>query len=270
MKIGASLVFSILALNIPCVISSGFWHYLNRHAHSLALHGAGGLQLPKRAAGSTWKYYNVETGNPGSCGSKHVNTDFTVAMNVAQMNPDWCFKTIKLTQGGKSTTATISDTCMGCDYGGIDLTEGLFAFFVGYWPTQGGVLIGDWEFIDDTPPKPSALFSPPPVKTTKPLPLVPPLSTSTVTSHKPVASSAITPSTTRATSTSATANTTIIFSMSASSTSTPSSVGYLSGLASSLAVPTGSTKAINNTSNIEILNSVIIQLGGLVLAAGKD
>ncbi|PPQ68035.1 hypothetical protein CVT25_014496 [Psilocybe cyanescens] len=165
-----------------------------------------------------------------------------------------------MTQGGKTTIATISDTCMGCPYGGLDLTEGLFAFFLGHWPQGGGVLTGDWEFTDAT--KPAA---PPPVKTMKspPTPVTPTVHNPVVSSTKFFSTASISATSKTASSTSA-PNSTI----SSSSASMSMAINYLSGVASGLAVPTGSIDTTDSSSNLEGLNSVFVQLGGLAMAAG--
>lgn len=152
---------------------------------------------------------------------------------------------------------------MGCSYGGIDLTEGLFAFFIGYWPTEGGVLIDDWEFTDEAPPAQPA--APPSVKTTKPPP-PPAIVTSTV--PKSVISSAKISSTSVTTAIN-TNTTSIVTSSAVVATASSTSVDYLSGVVSGLAIPTGSIDSIGASSNIEVLNAIMIQLGGLAMAAGK-
>ncbi|KAH9485570.1 hypothetical protein JR316_0002480 [Psilocybe cubensis] len=252
------------SLSLACLVpkaaaASSHGPHLSRHAE-LAKRADSDVQLFRRVTGSRWTYYNVETGNAGSCGKKHVNTDFTVAMNAAQMNPGWCFKTIRMTQGGKTTTATVTDTCPGCPWGGLDLTEGLFGFFIGHWPVGGGVLSGDWEFTDAAPPPP------PPKPTSKPPPPPPvttnakPKTTSSIVSHKPTSTSTkISSSTISKTSS----------SVSSSSTIASTSIDYLSGPASGLAIPTGSIDRTDSSpSNLQDLNQFLIQVGGLAMAAG--
>ncbi|KAG2351349.1 hypothetical protein BDR07DRAFT_1445077, partial [Suillus spraguei] len=47
--------------------------------------------------------------------------------------------------GGKTAQATIMDKCMGCPYGGLDLSTGLFNYFAS---ESAGVLYGSWSFED--------------------------------------------------------------------------------------------------------------------------
>ncbi|KAH9989780.1 hypothetical protein BJV77DRAFT_930084, partial [Russula vinacea] len=53
-----------------------------------------------------------------------------------------CGKSITITYQGKSAGATIVDECMGCPYGGLDLTEDLFSYLAG--GLGAGVITGDW------------------------------------------------------------------------------------------------------------------------------
>ncbi|PPQ68033.1 hypothetical protein CVT25_014494 [Psilocybe cyanescens] len=247
------LYASLLVMVTPTVSASYHGQPFNRHAE-LAKRADGDIQLFKRISGARWTYYDVEeTGNPFELSSKHF-----------QMNPAWCFKTITMTQGGKTTTATISDTCPGCPYGGLDLTEGLFGFFIGHWPEGGGVLTGDWEFTDAVPAKPVA---PPPVITTKPAPKPAPVTTAVSSKHSSsskISSSSI--STSSKISSSTSASSTSITSSAAATTS----IDYLSGAASGLAIPTGSIDRTGSTpSNLQDLNQFLIQIGGLAMAAGS-
>jgi len=93
--------------------------------------------------------------------------------------------------GGKQTTATITDECPGCPFGGLDLTRGLFEFFA---PLGAGVISGEWWFADDAPEPPKPKPEPPKPKTTHKPPPPPPTSTHhtsthTTTSYKPTSSS---------------------------------------------------------------------------------
>ncbi|KAJ3504014.1 hypothetical protein NLJ89_g8160 [Agrocybe chaxingu] len=243
------LSLSLLSLLPITAFASHGNPLLNRH-HEIAKRADGHVDLFKRVSNSKWSYYNVQTGNAGSCGRYHVNSDFTVAMNAVQMNSGLCFKTIRLSYGGKTTTATISDTCPGCPWGGLDLTEGLFAFFA---PHSVGIIYGEWDFTDAAPPPPPAPTTtkrrtttstwtpPPPPRGFLPLPLRLPL-------PRPLAPG-----------------------VPAAGSATPtSSVNYSSGAASGLAVPTGSLQRTpGQTSNLADLNQVFIQVGGVVAAGAQ-
>ncbi|KAF9553807.1 hypothetical protein CPC08DRAFT_215252 [Agrocybe pediades] len=253
---------------------------LNRH-HDIARRADGHVDLHRRVSGARWSFYNVETGNAGSCGKKHANSDFTVAMNAGQMSSDMCFKTITMSYNGKTTTATVSDTCPGCPWGGLDLTEGLFSFFA---PQSVGIIYGTWEFTDAAPPPP-----PPPPKptTTKQTPVwVPPTTTwvpiwvpptTTKKSVKPTTSSTPPPpppttSSTKPSSSSARPSSTSSSSSRASSSSaaSSSSVNYQSGVASGLAVPTGTVNLpTGSTQNLVDMFSAFIQVGGIAAAANR-
>ncbi|KAF8904422.1 RlpA-like double-psi beta-barrel-protein domain-containing protein-containing protein [Gymnopilus junonius] len=218
------------------------------HRHQdLAKRSEGDLQLFKRFSGARWSFYNTETGNAGSCGHFLSNSGFTVAVNVEQMTSSWCGKTIRMTYGGRTTTATVQDTCPGCPWDGLDLSPGLFSFFA---PQSIGIIYGEWEFTDGTgaphttskkpPPPPTSTWHPPPPTTskthssTKSIPK--PSSTSTSVTASPIASS-----------------------------SSTSSINYSSGAASGLAVPTGVISNVpGQVSNLNTLNQIFVQMGAIV------
>lgn len=78
-------------------------------------------------------YYNP-AGGYGSCGWTIQDSDPTVALAHGMMgdqsngngNP-WCGKKITILHNGATHTATVGDTCMGCNGESIDLTAGLWA-----------------------------------------------------------------------------------------------------------------------------------------------
>jgi len=97
--------------------------------------------LEKRFDGATFTYYAAGL---GACGIVNSPSDFIVALNVAQFDGgSHCFQTITITVNGKSAQAQITDKCMGCPWGGLDFTSGLFSFF---GPESLGVLTGSWVF----------------------------------------------------------------------------------------------------------------------------
>jgi len=92
-----------------------------------------------------------------------------VALNVEQFGPgypgQYCFKSITIQYNGVTMQATITDKvrlvlafivcsyldvfleqCMGCPWGGLDFSRGLFDAFA---PEAQGVLTGEWWFNDD-------------------------------------------------------------------------------------------------------------------------
>jgi len=69
----------------------------------------------------------------GACGQNNGPDDFIVALNTPQYGSGspgpQCFKYITITGGGKTAVAQIMDECPTCDYGSLDMSEGLFKHF---------------------------------------------------------------------------------------------------------------------------------------------
>ncbi|KAL7409978.1 RlpA-like double-psi beta-barrel-protein domain-containing protein-containing protein, partial [Mrakia frigida] len=72
----------------------------------------------------------------GACGIYHPNSEYTVALNSAQLSAagggypnSLCGSQISITYNGKTTQATIQDECPTCPWGGLDLSMDLFTFF---------------------------------------------------------------------------------------------------------------------------------------------
>jgi hypothetical protein len=205
-------------------------------------------QLSKRqGGGGRWSYYNAQTGNAGSCGQTLLNTAFTVAVNVAQMNSDLCFKTIRLTAGGKSTVATIEDTCPGCASGGLDLTEALFEFFAPLG--QGYVYGGTWEVVDGTGGGDDGGNNHPSPTTKSKAPVWTPTShthTETVPAYTHSTTSSVTSSSLN------------------HSSSKPSNLSSQASTTSSSSA--GSTPTSAMVSNLQNLNQIFFQMGALILS----
>ncbi|KAJ2917219.1 hypothetical protein MD484_g3219, partial [Candolleomyces efflorescens] len=108
----------------------------------------GTASLSKRFSSSRWSFYDVGL---GACGETNVATDYIVALNTNQFGTGYpgpyCGKTITMSYGGKTATATIMDSCPGCPYGGLDLSRGLFQHFAS---EDVGIVYGEWEFTDGT------------------------------------------------------------------------------------------------------------------------
>jgi len=246
---------SLLSLILPVLVLAGphsSGPLIGRH-HELARRAESNVQLFQRDPGSRWTFYNAETGSAGSCGDFLSNSGFTVAMNADQMNSGWCNKPITMTFGGKTTTAIIKDTCPGCPWNGLDLTEGLFNFFAA---SSAGVITGDWEFGDSAPPPP------PPTTTWLPIPSLPPIwspppspsFTNKPTSTKWSDISSSTPHSSAPTS--------------SSTTATVSSIDFSTGPASGLAEPTGVVSAPPGApNNVDIMNQAYIAIGALMIVA---
>lgn len=239
----AILNFSILALALPLsAFAANHGAFLNRRHADLAKRSDVNVTIQERADGARMTYYDVETGNAGSCGKFHTNADFTVALSATQMNPSLCYKQIRITYNGKTAYADISDTCPVCPPNGLDLTIGLF----GYLTSLGdGVIYGTWEYADAAPAPPAPVYTPPPAPVYTPPP-PPPTTTSTWVAPKP--------STTSTTS----------------SSSIPSSVSSVTS--SSAGQPSsspGSAPSPASTNNLGRLNQAFIQLGALFLSGNE-
>jgi len=123
----------------------------SRHLNRLPSVGARGLEnnltvrvpgtLQRRFDQARFSFYAVGL---GACGKTNVASDFIVALNSAQYGSGgYCFQTITITYGGKSTQAQIADECPGCPYGGLDFSSGLFDYFAS---ESAGIIYGSWVF----------------------------------------------------------------------------------------------------------------------------
>ncbi|GJN88632.1 hypothetical protein Rhopal_001598-T1 [Rhodotorula paludigena] len=90
--------------------------------------------------------YYFQNGAAGSCGNYNSDSAYIIAVSASQMNSGLCGKKVSIrnTSNGKSITATVADTCPGCGYGSIDLSEGAFGALGEY---SQGVLPLAWSFI---------------------------------------------------------------------------------------------------------------------------
>ncbi|KAF8518347.1 RlpA-like double-psi beta-barrel-protein domain-containing protein-containing protein, partial [Hysterangium stoloniferum] len=80
----------------------------------------------------------------GACGGYNSDSEFVIALNSPQFGSGGnCYKMITIHANGKSTQAQIVDECVGCGYGGIDMSPSLFQFF---GPLSLGVLDITWSF----------------------------------------------------------------------------------------------------------------------------
>lgn len=82
-------------------------------------------------------FYNTEV-NDGYCGWFNHNSEHVVAMNRPQFEPEnMCGNYVEIhnNENGNKLVAQIVDECPECQYGSLDLSEGLFADLVG----------GDWQ-----------------------------------------------------------------------------------------------------------------------------
>jgi len=274
----ASLLSLLFLLPITILASPhGYVPVPNRH-RELARRAEANISLYQRVSGARWSFYDTETGNAGSCGNFLSDSGFTVAMNAHEMNSGLCGKTIVMTYGGKTTTASIQDTCPGCPPDGLDLTPSLFAFFA---PVSVGIIYGTWTYADAAPaapapspsPTPTPTWSPSPVWTsssewssiwsspvwTPPAPSYTPTSISTEPNTKPTSTSESNTWTSNAPTSSS----------SVPASSSTQSINYSSGPASGLAEPTSVPQATpGNTdtgNNIAQLFQALIQIGTMIM-----
>ncbi|KAJ6478194.1 RlpA-like double-psi beta-barrel-protein domain-containing protein-containing protein [Mycena sanguinolenta] len=135
-----------VAFALPLALAST--HQPRANHHALAKRAKGDL-MEKRDTfdGARWTYYSTGL---GACGGTNSDSDFIVALNQDTFGTaypsQYCYQQITMTYNGKTTTATIVDSCPGCPSpGGLDLSPGLFSFFA---DESVGVIYGDWSFVD--------------------------------------------------------------------------------------------------------------------------
>jgi len=134
-------VLSLLVLALPLALAT---HQPNVNHRELAKRAKG--DVAERGNGARWTFYATGL---GACGATNSDSDFIVALNQQTFGDSYpspyCWKKIRMTYNGKTTEATITDSCPGCPYDGLDLSPGLFSFFASQ---DLGVIYGDWEFVD--------------------------------------------------------------------------------------------------------------------------
>ncbi|WVF69107.1 hypothetical protein IAT40_003881 [Kwoniella sp. CBS 6097] len=81
--------------------------------------------LEKKDNSGTATYYDAGL---GACGWTNSNSDYVVAVNSAQFDQGNCGKQIWIYNGatGKTVSAQAADECPTCNYGDLDLSQGLF------------------------------------------------------------------------------------------------------------------------------------------------
>ncbi|KAF8552844.1 hypothetical protein OG21DRAFT_1415400 [Imleria badia] len=140
----SSTILGFLALALPFA-SSNLLH--SKRHHEVANRARADVDVHKRSfSNSRFTYYNDGL---GACGWWSNPGDMIVALNVEQFGPgfpgEFCGKSITIVIDGKLVVATITDKCMGCPWGGLDFSPGLFSIFA---PLTVGVLTGEWWFND--------------------------------------------------------------------------------------------------------------------------
>ncbi|KAG2756959.1 hypothetical protein P692DRAFT_20825452 [Suillus brevipes Sb2] len=144
-----SSIFFIISAILPFTVGGTHRHMQRGRHQELAQRARGDVGIHKRSFdNSRFTFYDVGL---GACGQSNSPDDFIVALNVAQYGGGYpgphCFKSITILYGGKTAQATVMDKCMGCPYGGLDFSTGLFDYFAA---ESDGVLYGSWWFNDVT------------------------------------------------------------------------------------------------------------------------
>ncbi|KAJ7486337.1 hypothetical protein B0H11DRAFT_1913622 [Mycena galericulata] len=175
-------------------------------------------------------------------GQNHLSSDFVVAMNSQQFGDGsgCCGKTLTISYNGKSTNAACVDECPTCyDFGHLDMTEGLFDFFVG--DPGIGVFYADWSYAGAAAPPP-----PPPTTTKK----APPPPTTTTTHTTPTTTHEAPKATPKPTTTSThtTPHTTSTHTTTSSSKKASSSSSSKKASSSSSAKPSSSSAKPSSSS----------------------
>jgi len=243
-----------------------------RHRFALSARNASETEesaLEKRATynNERFTYYDITVGQV-ACEGWHKASEFVVALNAPQYGGYWksphCGASITISYGGKTANAMIVDECMGCPFGGLDFTQGLFEYFAS---TAEGVIYGDWSFNDgsggggNNDPAPAPAPKPKPTSTHK---YTPPPPTSTThkdpppapsTSHTPKPTSSDPPATSSAAKSSSAAE------PSATAAGLPKSV-----LGSGLVVELGATVKVTdgNPQTLNQINYALYELGHIV------
>ncbi|KAK7015006.1 RlpA-like double-psi beta-barrel-protein domain-containing protein-containing protein [Favolaschia claudopus] len=134
-------VLSLLLLALPLTLAG---HQPNVNHRELAKRAKGDVE--KRGSGARWTFYSTGL---GACGGWNKDSDYIVALNQQTFGysypSKYCGKKISMSYNGKTTTATIVDSCPGCPDDGLDLSPGLFSFFASQ---DMGVIYGTWSFTD--------------------------------------------------------------------------------------------------------------------------
>ncbi|KAJ7899467.1 hypothetical protein B0H14DRAFT_2673503, partial [Mycena olivaceomarginata] len=115
------------------------------------------LLLAHRAPAARYRkemtWYPTDTGpvRLDACtGINHLDSDFYVAMGTDQFKEGCCGRQLNISYNGRSAVATCVDECATCpQWGQLDLTKGLFEFFVG--DPGIGLFYGSWSYIDGDP-----------------------------------------------------------------------------------------------------------------------
>ncbi|KAF7304680.1 hypothetical protein MKEN_01182100 [Mycena kentingensis (nom. inval.)] len=257
-------ISSLLALlAAPLALAS---HSPSVNHHELAKRAKGDLSKREVFKNTRWTFYSTGL---GACGDTNHDGDFIVALNQGTFGysypSPYCNRKIVMSYGGKTTTATIKDSCPGCPWGGLDLSPGLFSFFAS---KDMGVIQGTWYFAgegggdddDDKPTTTKKAYTPP--KTTQKA------KTTTTTKEKPTTTSTKEQEE-EETTTKTTSSTEARTSSSVASTTTHASSS--APASNSIAAPSGTVPS--NTpaepQNLYTFAQAIIGLSGVIVAGSS-
>ncbi|KAG1754435.1 hypothetical protein EDB19DRAFT_1902584 [Suillus lakei] len=273
-------ILGFLFAIIPFSFANTHGYHWGRRHQEVAIRARGDVDVVKRSFDNArFTFYDVGL---GACGDYSAASDFIVALNVDQYGSGYpgpqCFLSITISYGGKTAQAVIMDECMGCPYGGLDFSRGLFDYFAS---ESEGVIYGSWWFNSGsattstswTPTTTSTSWTPDPTTSWTPTTTwtPDPTTSSTPTTTWTPTTSSYTPTTTStSTSTSSTSTTTSYTPTTTSASST--SVNYSSGVASGIAIPTGTGVAAPdsaNPQNLLVLNQALINIGIMLAAEEK-
>jgi len=251
-------LFTFASFGIVPIVLAGTHSFNSRQPHrDLAKRADGDVDLHKRFSNARFTFYDA---GMGACGKHNDASDFIVALNKQQYGGGspgpMCFKQVSITVNGKTATATIMDECMGCPYGALDMSRGLFDHFAS---ESEGEIYGTWTIIGEGGGDDDA-------KTTTKHTTT---STHTTSTHKHTTTSTHTTQK-HTTSSEETTKTSSPTTSTTSQTPTTTAVDYNTGAASGLAVPTGSVDDTpGSVNNLDAFNQVIVGLGAIIVAGSN-
>ncbi|KAH9945009.1 uncharacterized protein BXZ73DRAFT_73239 [Epithele typhae] len=141
-----TLFVSVLtSLSVTCGQSSP-------HAAKFGLrHHGPDRGLFKRDEFANTKFTTYVAG-PNACNKVDQGGDLVIAISAEQWDGGaHCFKPVTLHYNGVTAHAKVTDECMGCPFGAIDLSFGLAEIIMGSDFLDIGAVFGSWSFDDDTP-----------------------------------------------------------------------------------------------------------------------
>ncbi|KAJ6546502.1 plant expansin [Mycena vulgaris] len=263
-------VLSLFVLALPFALADHQPHVNHRE---LAKRAKGDIE---KRGNARWSFYATGL---GACGGYNKDSDYIVALNQDTFGytypSKYCNKQITMTYNGKTTTATVVDSCPGCPSPyGLDLSPGLFSFFASQ---DEGIIYGSWWFNDGSGDSGN---SDPTTTTTKQTTTKHTTSTTstehhTTSTYTPPTSTYTPPTSTytppTSTYTPPTTTTTSTTSSKASSSSRSSVAPSSSASSNSLAAASGTVSAtsVANPENLYTFAQVMLDLTGVVVAGAN-